>query len=65
MDGAGGRLGVTVSFLYNLHLVRAGEKGVANFNFVDDDGFTIYLDDAEAKQLVYDHAKKVEKLNKK
>ncbi|KAI5846256.1 putative mannan endo-1,4-beta-mannosidase C [Morchella snyderi] len=30
-----------------------------------DDGFTIYLDDAEAEPLVYDHVKKVEKLNKK
>lgn len=29
----------------------------------DDDGFTIYLDDPEAKQLVYDHAKKVNRLN--
>jgi mannan endo-1,4-beta-mannosidase len=28
-------------------------------------GFTIYLDDAEAKQLVYEHAKKVNALNKK
>lgn len=32
--------------------------------FLDDDGFTIYLDDPEAKQLVYDHVKKVNKLNK-
>ncbi|KAI5842331.1 putative mannan endo-1,4-beta-mannosidase C [Tricharina praecox] len=30
-----------------------------------NDGFTIYMDDAEAKTLVYDFAKKVEKLNKK
>jgi mannan endo-1,4-beta-mannosidase len=30
-----------------------------------DDGFTMYLDDAEAKQLVYEHAKKVNALNKK
>lgn len=30
---------------------------------VDDDGFTIFLDDPEAKQLVYDHAKKVNRLN--
>ncbi|KAL0634487.1 hypothetical protein Q9L58_006576 [Maublancomyces gigas] len=28
-----------------------------------DDGFTIFLDDAEAKELVYDHAKLVNKLN--
>lgn len=28
-----------------------------------NDGFTIYLDDAEAQQLVYQHAKDVEKLN--
>jgi mannan endo-1,4-beta-mannosidase len=40
-------------------------SGISNLNFVDDDGFTIYLDDAEAKPLVYDHVKKVEKLNKK
>lgn len=31
--------------------------------FLDDDGFTIFLDDAEAKELVYDHAKLVNKLN--
>lgn len=30
-----------------------------------DDGFTIFLDDAEAKTLVYDHAKEVSKLNKR
>ncbi|KAK4454882.1 endo-1,4-beta-mannosidase [Podospora aff. communis PSN243] len=30
-----------------------------------DDGFTIFLEDAEAKTLVYDHAKKVNALNKK
>ena len=30
-----------------------------------DDGFTIFLEDAEAKQLVYEHAKKVNALNKK
>ncbi|KAK1139424.1 hypothetical protein N8T08_000787 [Aspergillus melleus] len=29
-----------------------------------DDGFTIFLDDSEAKKLVYDHAKQVEKLNR-
>lgn len=29
----------------------------------DDDGFTIYLEDADAKQLVYQHAKDVAKLN--
>ncbi|KAL4866952.1 mannan endo-1,4-beta-mannosidase C [Aspergillus spectabilis] len=29
-----------------------------------DDGFTIYLDNAEAKQLVYKHAKEVNKLNR-
>ncbi|KAF1840086.1 glycoside hydrolase family 5 protein [Cucurbitaria berberidis CBS 394.84] len=29
-----------------------------------DDGFTIYLEDAEAKQLVYEHAEKVNALNK-
>jgi len=28
-----------------------------------DDGFTIFLEDAEAKTLVYEHAKKVAKLN--
>ncbi|RDW76884.1 glycoside hydrolase 5 family protein [Aspergillus mulundensis] len=30
-----------------------------------DDGFTIYLDDAEAKELVYKHAKEVNKLNRR
>ncbi|KAI5370321.1 putative glycoside hydrolase, family 5, glycoside hydrolase superfamily [Septoria linicola] len=30
-----------------------------------DDGFTIYLDDAEAKPLVYQHAARVNALNKK
>ena len=30
-----------------------------------DDGFTIFLDSAEAKKLVYDHTKTVGKLNKK
>ncbi|KAF2821908.1 glycoside hydrolase [Ophiobolus disseminans] len=30
-----------------------------------DDGFTIFLEDAEAKKLVFDHAKKVNALNKK
>ncbi|KAL4777251.1 mannan endo-1,4-beta-mannosidase C [Aspergillus nidulans var. acristatus] len=30
-----------------------------------DDGFTIYLDDAEAKELVYKHAREVNKLNKR
>ncbi|KAK5653404.1 hypothetical protein OQA88_8889 [Cercophora sp. LCS_1] len=30
-----------------------------------DDGFTIFLDDAEAKTLVYSHAKDVEKLNQR
>ncbi|KAL2843583.1 glycoside hydrolase superfamily [Aspergillus pseudodeflectus] len=30
-----------------------------------DDGFTIYLDDAEAKQLVYNHARDVNKLNRR
>ncbi|KAI4664164.1 uncharacterized protein J4E79_003666 [Alternaria viburni] len=30
-----------------------------------DDGFTIFLEDAEAQQLVYEHAKKVNALNKK
>jgi mannan endo-1,4-beta-mannosidase len=30
-----------------------------------DDGFTIYLDDAEAQTLVYQHAEDVEKLNRK
>ncbi|KAL3469338.1 glycoside hydrolase superfamily [Aspergillus californicus] len=30
-----------------------------------DDGFTIYLDDAEAKQLVYKHAKQVNQLNRR
>jgi mannan endo-1,4-beta-mannosidase len=30
-----------------------------------DDGFTIFLEDAEAKELVYEHAKKVNALNKK
>jgi mannan endo-1,4-beta-mannosidase len=30
-----------------------------------NDGFTIYLDDSEAQQLVYQHAKAVEKLNKR
>ncbi|KAL4973643.1 mannan endo-1,4-beta-mannosidase C [Aspergillus desertorum] len=30
-----------------------------------DDGFTIYLDDAEAKELVYKHARDVNKLNKR
>lgn len=30
-----------------------------------NDGFTIYLDDPEAKQLVYKHAKDMSKLNKK
>ncbi|KAF2744450.1 glycoside hydrolase family 5 protein [Sporormia fimetaria CBS 119925] len=30
-----------------------------------DDGFTIFLDDAEAKTLVYEHAKKVNALNKR
>ncbi|KIA75873.1 Mannan endo-1,4-beta-mannosidase C [Aspergillus ustus] len=29
-----------------------------------DDGFTIYLDDAEAQQLVYKHAREVNKLNR-
>ena len=29
-----------------------------------DDGFTIFLEDAEAKKLVYEHAKKVNALNK-
>jgi mannan endo-1,4-beta-mannosidase len=28
-----------------------------------DDGFTIFLEDAEAKKLVYEHAKKVNALN--
>ncbi|KAH8902829.1 glycoside hydrolase [Coniochaeta sp. PMI_546] len=31
----------------------------------NDDGFTIYLDDAEAQVLVYQHAKEVEALNHK
>jgi mannan endo-1,4-beta-mannosidase len=31
----------------------------------NDDGFTIFLDDEEAKQLVYGHAKEVEKMNHK
>ena len=30
-----------------------------------NDGFTIYLDDEEAQELVYEHAKKVNKLNKR
>ncbi|CEL05012.1 Putative Man2 [Aspergillus calidoustus] len=30
-----------------------------------DDGFTIYLDDAEAKELVYKHARDVNKLNRR
>ncbi|CBF69494.1 hypothetical protein AN6427.2 [Aspergillus nidulans FGSC A4] len=30
-----------------------------------DDGFTIYLDDAEAQELVYKHAKEVNKLNRR
>ncbi|KAL4757688.1 glycoside hydrolase 5 family protein [Aspergillus foveolatus] len=30
-----------------------------------DDGFTIYLDDAEAEELVYKHAKEVNKLNRR
>ncbi|KAL4814478.1 mannan endo-1,4-beta-mannosidase C [Aspergillus spinulosporus] len=30
-----------------------------------DDGFTIYLDDAEAKELVYKHAREVNKLNRR
>lgn len=30
-----------------------------------DDGFTIYLDDEEAKELVYGHAKKVNEASKK
>ncbi|KAL2793010.1 glycoside hydrolase superfamily [Aspergillus keveii] len=30
-----------------------------------DDGFTIFLDDAEAKQLVYKHARDVNKLNRR
>ncbi|KAL6231426.1 mannan endo-1,4-beta-mannosidase C [Aspergillus navahoensis] len=30
-----------------------------------DDGFTIYLDDAEAKELVYKHASDVNKLNRR
>ncbi|OSS49198.1 hypothetical protein B5807_05400 [Epicoccum nigrum] len=29
-----------------------------------DDGFTIFLEDAEAKKLVYEHAKKINALNK-
>ena len=41
--------------------------GYSNYSYGrnNDDGFTIYLDDAEAKQLVYEHAKKVNALNKK
>jgi mannan endo-1,4-beta-mannosidase len=31
----------------------------------NDDGFTIYLDDPEAKTLVYAHAKAVERLNRR
>lgn len=30
-----------------------------------NDGFTIYLDDPEAPELIYKHAKKVNALNKK
>lgn len=30
----------------------------------DDDGFTIYMDDPEAQDLIYKHAKAVNKLNK-
>lgn len=41
--------------------------GFSNYSYGrnHNDGFTIYLDDAEAKPLVYEHAKKVNALNKK
>jgi mannan endo-1,4-beta-mannosidase len=40
--------------------------GYSNYSYGrnHDDGFTIFLDDAEAKPLVYEHAKKVNALNK-
>ncbi|AEO71901.1 glycoside hydrolase family 5 protein [Thermothielavioides terrestris NRRL 8126] len=39
--------------------------GFSNYSYGrnDDDGFTIYLDDAEARPLVYDHAKEMNALN--
>lgn len=41
--------------------------GFSNYSYGrnHDDGFTIFLDDPEAKQLVYEHAKKVNALNKR
>ncbi|KAG9018726.1 hypothetical protein FRB90_010194 [Tulasnella sp. 427] len=41
---------------------QLGVDGLS-FGKSTDDGFTIYLEDAEAKTLVYDHVKKVNKLN--
>ncbi|KAF2010346.1 glycoside hydrolase family 5 protein [Aaosphaeria arxii CBS 175.79] len=39
--------------------------GFSNYSYGrnHDDGFTIFLDDAEAQTLIYDHAKKVNALN--
>lgn len=39
--------------------------GYSNYSYGrnDDDGFTIYLDSPEAKQLVYEHARAVNRLN--
>lgn len=62
-----GQPGVTVCS----HLrVKRGLRNLTDFWLflfffppLDDDGFTIYLDDAEAKELVYDHAKSMNKLN--
>ncbi|KEP44949.1 mannan endo-1,4-beta-mannosidase [Rhizoctonia solani 123E] len=43
------------------------QLGISNLSFgrSTDDGFTIYLDDPEAKTLIYDHVKKVNAQNHK
>ncbi|GAB7331897.1 hypothetical protein MBLNU13_g03828t1 [Cladosporium sp. NU13] len=42
------------------------QYGFSNYSYGrnHDDGFTIYLDDPEAKQLIYEHAAVVNRLNK-
>lgn len=42
-----------------------GQFGYSGFSYGrnHDDGFTIYLDDAEAQPLVYHHAEAVQRLN--
>ncbi|CAE6410205.1 unnamed protein product [Rhizoctonia solani] len=45
--------------------VQFWQLGISNLSFgrSTDDGFTVYLDDPEAKTLIYDHVKKVNAQN--